>query len=473
MIGRLQNAIKIYSKIDQQVNPKTKMPLTQSLSREKQEKLAAHIEAISDFGYILGENLAIHEAIRSYTGYKPSLLNECLDQAKEILTGSSEINNVLSTLEALGLDLAKRSTLFLGIKELGEAVNEIDWNKIENTILVASIAFSNNCPHLCPYCANAGKWDRRTSTLEEFREWLPKIRFPLNLPVSLSYNEPFTTPFLTDIVKMMIEHGAKKVRIITSASGGPETIIDDLLKTAEQYPNKIEVGLSLDPSHPLSLEEAKRVLIKLNPIFRGLLLHSLERNRVQTVLFLTKLMEGLGEEMKATQKSIGKQIQTLIKRPKEGRIFPSGNAIKLLLENGEFEYNLFRTINSYFWLETPFSPYMMPSMLFAGGDIVPFCSSLSALIRTNGNITMSPQQIRKMQSSFAKDYRQIRIQGFLSHPAVLLTEAKRRETIDGPWPMFTNYHLLAEQVGIENRPASSASKLRDLILRVDRHFIQD
>ena len=326
---------------------------------------------------------------------------------------------------------------------------EVDFDSFEKKILIGSLAFMNYCQLACQHCGNAENWDGRQHSLTDFESVLPKIRFAKLAPVTLSWHEPFSLPFLLDLVKVLLQQGAS-VNLLTSglvfsADAAKKTLLSLQSLSSPTLP-RVEVNLSFDLFKPLETSAYLAHLAGLLnacPIITGLNVSFSRENREETINALKKLSAEVysvhGKNVIAAVFEEGELNQ------KEGNLEYVGRVLTAMED--PFQAVPFMFNHSGPTSYAPIAPPAIPFMLFAGGDIAPSCSFQAAHFKSLGNIFRdSPQEIYEKYLAFENKYFEFIKANQPAYSALILAEKSRRESLGIGNTFATHFDTLARAV---------------------------
>lgn len=360
-----------------------------------------------------------------------------MDYLYYVLSEMQEPEQVVQTIDNCNKILGRR------LHNLGIDPNQLDLDRLKDTILIASLAFTNYCRLACGHCGNAGKWDNRHHSLDDFIEMLPKIRFPNSSRVCLSYHEPFTLPFLMDVVEILFQRAAG-FSIVTSLLGITPTHRDYILRGLRYFydknPRKVAVALSFDLFRRVEIDEHMKVISwALNefPFIKSIKFGCFPGREEERTYYLRRLLHMVSSSWGRALVEGSLEGQT-----EEGKeISPVGMA---LAHDGPLAGDSLFALPYAHKYDDRLSPEVRSFMLFPGGWIAPDCSFVSSYYQSLGNLRQqAPSEIFERLLVFDRDYNE-RLQA-KERPlsALIHVERSRRKTLGIGDPLITDYDVLA------------------------------
>ena len=428
----------------------------------KQREIKHNLERLADRGFPAGEKLdsivrsgyLVQEHIYEFSPRDQGTLRFGLDRALDILFNklsgfmlfSSGLENSLIIAEDSFRGTAE-TTVLKGRQFPSPA--ELNLDSFPDRLLITHLAFMNYCRLACSHCGGAGQWDDRSHTLDQLKEARGKIRFPVSAPVTFTWHEPFTLPFLLDAVKYLLDEGAS-VSIVSSLLGVPRGRREDLLQSLqelnERHNDRVAVNLSFDLFRRHETDGYLRLIagaLDRFPVIKQLQLRYSHLNREETLRRLSQLFDLV------TRAAPRKRIANLLNWERENLQLPT--RISYVGAAASFDQDLaLSSLRSKqerhdHLTETRISPYSQGFFLFPGGDIVPTCGWEAPQIRSLGNIfTHRPWEIYERYHQFESRYRASRQQGIGVYDSLLGTEVALRKIYGLSAPLVTHYDNLVK-----------------------------
>ncbi len=443
----LETAIKHYSYLDRRVA--AKLPaITRNL-----QKLAAR-------GFPAGEKLAsiVHNA---YLVQEHMNEFKQKDQASVRLGFDRALDGLFTQLSGLMIfpswlenDLMIREQSFRRAVDMTVLKGKpfpsearFDFDSFPDRILITSLAFINFCQLACSHCGGAGQWDDRSHSLDQLKGVRDKIRFPLNAPVTLTWHEPFSLPFLLDAVKYLLDEGTS-VSLVSSLLGVPRERREQLLQGLQDLAGdgRVAINLSFDLFRKQNIDSYLPLIgdaLNRFPIIKQLQFRYNHLNRANSLSALVRLHNEVSRpEAKAIIANLLEweeqppQLSTRIAYVGAAAAFDHDRAVSYLASKHErFGY----------LTEQRIAPYSQGFFLFPGGDIVPTCDWEAPQIRSLGNIFRNtPREIYRRYELFGLRYQMRRGQGFGAYDALLDTEVEMRGWHGIKAPLVDHYHNLVQ-----------------------------
>lgn len=413
----------------------------------RREIIFRHLQAVEQSGFPAAQKLnAFVRDIHLVTGlpsvragYIYSSFETMLSSLYKAIEGGDPegIKAKLNWAETALLRPLMKNPDYARVKEM------VDLDSYQDRVLIASMAFKNQCRLACKHCCNAGQWDEREHGLTELEAVRSKIRFPELTKVTISDHEPFTLPFLLDAVKYLLRENAG-VSIVTSGLGIPlekvRAMMSSLQALSIDHPGGVGVSLSFDLfkryDRTVYLDHVAELLNRY-PVIHKLKFYFDRANKTESLAALEHLS-------KIVTSPHGKEVVRNVRETPEAEstALPIGQEVEFLGDLSEAE--AFLGEKTFFNPPSLFTPNVMSMMLFAGGDITPGCTTESAHFKSLGNVFQhSAEDIFARYLQFEDKYRQLVGLGIGSYPALVFAERAGRQRLGIPPHFVTHFDTLA------------------------------
>ena len=437
-----ETAVRHYGLFDRRVTPRREA-IVRNLRRLETGGYAASeaLESIVKNAYLRQEGLLWNSA-KDQATLRP--INETsLDEVFSALTSPDLKHDDLIAFQIRYRQIVRSYPLAPGFPP---AESQLDLDSFEDRILIGSLAFWNYCRNACLHCGNAGQWDGRRHTLEQFQAVRDKIRFPANSYLNITHQEPFALPFLLDAVKYLLEEGAL-VGIVTSGLGVSAVRRAELFRGLQHfhdnYQQRVAVDMSFDLFRRREINDYLALIadsLDRYPVIGWLKFNYHGSNRAESIYRLRQLLR------QVSRPAAREMIVTLLNEndgpseDHESLISPIGRAAGL---DPRASLDYIEIPLDSFFPEQRLSPHAMNFMLFPGGGIVPnFCGE-APQFRSLGNIFKDqPWEIYGRYEEFLAKYRARLSQGIIPYRALIATEMDMRAKYGLPLRFVNHYDIL-------------------------------